>query len=183
MPLPKWELAAGSAAMCTLCGSANMVRAFPAMFVQADAPRPEAALEGEAACFDHPNKRAVAACQQCGRFVCQLCSVDFGNGVWCPGCVAGGSRRAPTANQETALTLYDSIALTLPLASLVLWPFNLIAAPASLVLALTKWKQPLSPVRRNRWRFVVAIAISLIEIALWIWLFVYLAARFNMARK
>ncbi len=77
MPLPKWELAVGDVAVCTSCGSENRVRVFPAILAPPPAPaRAEVALDGEAACYDHPSKRAVAVCHQCGRFVCQLCSVE-----------------------------------------------------------------------------------------------------------
>ena len=37
--------------------------------------------EGESSCFYHPNKRAVVPCDQCGRFLCTLCRVDFGQRV------------------------------------------------------------------------------------------------------
>jgi B-box zinc finger len=153
-----------------------MVRAFPAMFAERAAAAPEAALTGEAACFDHPGKRAVAACQQCGRFVCQLCSVDMGGVAYCPSCVAAGAGLARIANPDAARTLYDSIALTLPLASLILmWPTTIAAAPAALVLSIAKWKQPLSLVRKSRWRFVAAIAISLVELMGWVGLVVAIA--------
>jgi hypothetical protein len=173
MPLPRWALDAavksGAATACPDCGSENTVRAFPAMFADRAAVTPEAALTGEAACFDHPGKRAVAACRQCGRFVCNLCSVEMAGGVYCPSCVAAGAGQARAANADSYRTLYDSIALTLPLASLILmWPATLAAAPASLVISIAKWKQPLSLVRRSRWRFVVAILISLAEILAWI---------------
>jgi hypothetical protein len=168
MPLPKWELAAGELAVCTMCGSSNVVKAFPAILSPAHAlPPAEAALEGEAACFDHPARRAVAACHQCGRYVCPLCSVEFGGQTWCPSCVAAGAGRARSANLEASRNLFDSTALILPLASLLLYPFTIVAAPASLVLSAMKWSQPLSLVRRNRWRFVAAILISVAEIAGW----------------
>jgi len=77
MPLPRWGLDTNIETACPTCGSENIVRAFPAMFAERAAAAPEAALTGEAACYDHPGKRAVAACQQCGRFVCQLCSVEL----------------------------------------------------------------------------------------------------------
>jgi hypothetical protein len=166
-PLPKWELATNAAAMCTSCGGANTVRVFPALFETREAPAPEAALVGEAACFDHPGKRAVAACQQCGRFVCQLCAVEFG-GAWCPTCIAAGSGQAQAAKLEPSRTLYDSIALMLPLVSLVVWPVTLLTAPAALVLTAVQWKAPLSLVRRNRWRFVAAVLVSLAELAFWV---------------
>ncbi len=183
-PLPKWELAAGDAAICTSCGSSNQVRVFPALLSQSHVPvRTEAALDGEAACYDHPSKRAVAACHQCGRFVCQLCSVESGNEVWCPSCVAAGAGKARSANLDASRTLYDSTALILPLLSLLLYPFTLIAAPASLVLSVMKWSRPLSLVRRNRWRFVAAVLISLTEICLWTVGIVYLiSGRFRGSR-
>lgn len=165
MPLPKWELVNGDTAVCTLCGSTNTVRVFPAAFGTGNAPaRAESALEGEAACFDHPSKRAVAACRQCGRFVCHLCSVEFGGEVWCPSCVAAGAGKARPARAETSRTLYDSMALLVPLLAVLLYPLMIIAAPASLVLTVMKWRQPLSLVRRNRWRFVAAILLSLAEL-------------------
>jgi hypothetical protein len=168
MPLPRWGLDTAVASACPTCGSDNIVRAFPAMFAERAAVAPEVALTGEAACFDHPGKRAVAVCGQCGRFVCQLCSVEMGGVVWCPSCVAAGAGQARVANADGSRTLYDSIALTLPLASLAMWPITIAAAPAALVISISKWKQPLSLVRRSRWRFVMAILISLAEIVGWV---------------
>ena len=124
MPLPKWELPTGDAANCPSCGSRNTVRLFPAALAQTQASRAETALEGEGACFDHPAKRAVAACQQCGRFVCQLCAVQFGSGVWCPSCVAASSGKARQANSDTSRTLYDTWALATPFALLLVWPLT-----------------------------------------------------------
>jgi uncharacterized paraquat-inducible protein A len=172
--LPEWELARGDLAVCTACGSENQVRTFPAILGAPESPsRPDAAAEGEAACYDHPSKRAVAACTQCGRFVCQLCSVDLGQGVWCPSCVAAGAGSARTVKLETYRDLYDSMALTLPVASLLLWPLAPLAALASLVLTGMRWKRPLSLVRRNRWRFVAAIVFSLVDVVGITWVVIY----------
>ena len=171
------ELAAAGAAVCPRCRATNQVRVFPAALASAYVPaHTEAALEGQAACFDHPAKRAVAACRQCGRYLCQLCSVDFSGQTWCPSCVAAGAGQARSANRETSRALYDSTALILPLASLVLYPFTTVAAPASLVLTVMKWSQPISLVRRTRWRFVAAAVISLAEITGWTLLIAYLVS-------
>jgi hypothetical protein len=183
MPLPKWELASSNDAVCTQCGSTNSVRVFPSAFLRGDDARPQNAQEGEAACFDHPNKRAVAACAQCGRFVCQLCSVTSGGEIWCPSCVATGGASAKRKNTDTVRTLFDSVTLTLPFAALILWPFTLLAAPATLVLAVLKWKQPLSLVRRNRWRFVVGILAGLAEIGGWVWGILFFLAQSRMAKQ
>jgi hypothetical protein len=174
-PLPLWELASAGVAACTTCGSRNTVRVFPALFAAPAAPAvPESALEGEAACFDHPSKRAVAACHLCGRFVCALCSVEFDGQVWCPTCVAAGKGQRQTVYLDPSRMLYDSIALTVPLASLIAWPITAITGPGTIVFSAMRWKRPLSLVRKSRWRFVVAIAIGLAETVGWILLVVYL---------
>lgn len=177
MPLPKWSLTAGGEAVCALCGGSNEAHVFPAAFHTQAAVQTESALEGEAACFDHPGKRATAACQQCGRFVCQLCAVELGEAIWCPSCVAAGAGQAKAANLESSRILYDSMALVTPLLSLLMWPFTAIAAPGAIVLSIAKWRAPLSLVRRNRWRFVVAILIGLAEIGGWVWGITYLLLR------
>ncbi len=174
MPLPRWGLDTALAAACPNCGSENIVRAFPAMFVERAAAPGEPALTGEASCYDHPGKRAVAACRQCGRFVCRLCSVDLDGVTYCPSCVAAGAGQARAANADEPRTLYDSIALTLPVASLLIWPLTAAAAPAALAISISKWNRPLSLVRQSRWRFVAAILISTAEILGWIALVVAL---------
>ncbi|HEX3747456.1 MAG TPA: hypothetical protein VHW09_26145 [Bryobacteraceae bacterium] len=173
-PLPLWELSSAGAAVCTSCGSSNTVRVFPALFAAPEAPAlPEGALEGEAACFDHPTKRAVADCQQCGRFVCQLCAVDFGGQIWCPSCVAAGRGRSKAVYLEPSRTLYDSIAIAVPLATLIVWPLTILTGPGTVVFSAMTWKRPLSLVRKSRWRFVAACVIGLAETVGWIWLAVY----------
>jgi hypothetical protein len=183
-PLPLWELATADVAACTSCGSRNTVRVFPALFAPPGAPAlPEVALDGEAACFDHPASRAVAACRQCGRFVCLLCSVEFDGQTWCPSCVAAGRGQSKAMVLDPSRILYDSIALAVPLWSLVvMWPVTLITGPATLVFSLMKWKCPLSLVRHSRWRFVVAILVSLAETIAWLWLLAYWWQRIGMGR-
>src|ERR687886_1007892 len=90
MPLPEWELATGAPVRCPDCGVSHEVRLFPAALFRATADTPESAEEGEATCFDHPSSKAVAACAQCGRFVCQLCAVEIKGSTYCPSCVAAG---------------------------------------------------------------------------------------------
>jgi hypothetical protein len=179
--LPLWELASDGAAACTTCGSRNTVRVFPALFAVASGPAlAESALEGEAACFDHPSKRAVAACQQCGRFVCTLCSVEFGGQVWCPACVAGGKGQSKAASLEPARILYDSMALAVPLASLLFWPITIVTGPGTVVFSAMTWKHPLSLVRKLRWRFVVASLIGLAQTGAWLWLIIFWWEQFRM---
>ena len=182
-PLPQWELVSGNQAVCTNCSSPNTVQVFPAFLAARQAAIPAAAAEGEASCFDHPGKLAVAACSQCGRFVCLLCSVDLGGATWCPSCVALGAGAAQAARTDTARNLYDSVALILPLASLVFWPLTFLTGPATVVFSFLRWNRPLSLVRRFRWRFVVAIVLGLAETAAWIWGILYFMARAKMGKS
>jgi hypothetical protein len=65
--------------------------------------------------------------------------------------------------------LYDSIALTVAAAPLLVWPFTAISAPVALYLAIRYWNRPLSLVRHVRWRSVLAVLIALAEITGWVW--------------
>jgi hypothetical protein len=176
-PLPDAVIETGGPEPCGFCGAENQVWVFPAALRSATPVHLEAALDGEAACFDHPGKRAIAACRQCGRFVCQLCSVEFGEEIWCPSCVMARAGSAREANLETSRTLYDSIAVSVPLMSLLLWPFTVITGPGAVVYSIVKWRAPLSLVRRYRWRFVAAILIGLSEVAGWLLVIVYALTR------
>ena len=165
--LLSWDVASADAAVCPSCRAESTVRVYPAMFQATRRVHTETAGEGEATCFDHPGKRAVAACSQCGRYVCALCSVELKNETWCPTCVATGKRHAKVAELENARTLYDSMALVVALAPLIAWPITLLSAPAAVYLAIRHWKRPLSVVRRTRWRFVAAILLGLAQISGW----------------
>ena len=186
-PLPKWEIDRQDRAVCPECGAYSIVRVFPALFYLQTGPvTAETAAQGEAACFDHPAKRAVAACGHCGRFVCQLCAVEFKGGMWCPSCFSAGDFSAQLARTattgaapelENSRTLYDSIALTVAVAPLMLWPFTSLSAPIALFLAVRYWRRPLSLVRRWRWRSALAILIASSEITAWIWGAAYLLMR------
>jgi hypothetical protein len=181
-PLPKWGLAAQQATLCPECGASSIVRVFPALFYAPSGPvSTVAAAEGEAACFDHPGKRAVAACSRCGRFVCQLCAVEFKDAVWCPSCFTAGESKAKAKSEgagfENSRTLYDSTALIVAVAPLLLWPFTAISGPIAVFMAFRYWNRPLSLVRRWRWRTVLAAAIGLCEVGGWIWLVAYYALK------
>jgi len=177
MPLPQSALSLGHVAACTACGSQNTVHLFPAALAGSGPSLAESALEGEAACFDHPSKKAVAACQQCGRFVCQLCAVDFGSGVRCPSCVAAGAAKPNAPTAAYSRTLYDTWALVIPFALLIMWPLTILSAPAVIGLAIMKWKAPISLVRRNRWRFALGLIVACLQGIGWVWLIWYFVAK------
>jgi DNA-directed RNA polymerase subunit RPC12/RpoP len=166
-------------AICPACSSEVIVRAFPAILTKPEVVSPAAiqAGEGEAACFFHPGKTAAVPCSRCGRFLCQLCRVEFRGEDWCPECLSSGIKKKRIATLENHRTLYDSIALGLAILPLpFFWPLTIATAPAALYVALRYWKAPLSVVRRTRIRFVVAMVFAVAQIAAWTWFIAFAVA-------
>ena len=67
----------------------------------------------QASCFYHPNKKASVPCDNCGRFLCALCDVDFGGRRLCPACIEAGSGTESETTLDTRRILYDKLALFL----------------------------------------------------------------------
>src|SRR5580658_8979442 len=74
---------------CPACSIPIRIEVFPALSApQAVGQSGETILvEGESSCFYHPAKRAVVACESCGRFLCALCDLDLNGQHLCPGCL------------------------------------------------------------------------------------------------
>jgi hypothetical protein len=152
---------------CPTCGSDMQVMVFPAMFQVASSTGPAAAGSSDATCFYHAENVAVASCVSCGRYLCSVCEVEFGNEVLCPGCIHAGVTTRKLARLENRRTLYDSVALAVATApSLLIWP-SVITAPMAIFLAIRYWKAPSSIVSRTKIRFVLAIVLALAQITVW----------------
>jgi hypothetical protein len=155
---------------CPACHNPVRVEVFPALLAAPEVGLAGEALmvEGESSCFYHPAKRAAAACESCGRFLCALCDVDLNGQHLCPACLETGRRKGRLKQLENRRMLYDSMALTLALAPLLLFYFTIITAPATLYVVIRYWNAPPSIVGRGKWRMVVAFIVALVEIAGWI---------------
>jgi len=153
---------------CSTCGTKVAVTLFPALFRPAAKIDPQSltTAEGEATCFEHSSKRAVAVCNKCGRFLCALCEVEVAGQVWCPSCLIPANASGPIQALEQSRTLFDSIALALATfpALLFFYP-SILTAPVVVYLAIRYWKRPSSMVPRGKWRFTVALIIVLVEIS------------------
>ena len=154
---------------CPSCKSPLRVEVFPALFsIPAPASHAQSVTtEGEASCFYHPNKKAVMPCEACGRFLCALCDVELNGQHLCPACLTSGQKKGKLANLDNRRVLYDSLALTLALLPILLWPFTLITAPAALFVAIRYWRAPGSVVHRTRVRLILAMVLSLAQMAGW----------------
>ena len=134
-------------------------------------------MEGEAGCFYHPSKKAVVPCDQCGRFLCALCQVDFLAQNWCPSCIDINRRKGRLNGLDAERRLYGNAALILAVAPLLFWPITLMTAPMSLYVTFRYWRTPSSLVRRNRWQFYAAILFAVVELGGWFWLLALLVSR------
>jgi hypothetical protein len=164
---------------CPSCGVPLQIEVFPAFFRP---PAPIAAgeaimTEGEASCFFHPQKKAVRPCDSCGRFICALCDCEFGRQHLCPSCLEAGQTKGKIKSLEKGRTLYDSIALALSIAPLLIFYLTFITAPMAMFIAIRYWKAPLSLVRRSRFRFVIAMILASFQIIGWMAVLVFFYER------
>lgn len=170
-PWPAEPEALAALQACPVCGRLVHVLVFPAFWhglAQGAAPEP-VLVEGEAACFQHPDKRAVEACAECGRFLCALCDVELHGRHLCPGCLETGQRQGRLPELEHRRTLWDAAALAVAVVPLVLcWPLTALTAPAAVALGVLSFYRPGSLVQRSRVRAWVAIGLGLVQLAGWV---------------
>lgn len=158
--------------VCPNCGQPLAVYIFPHAFDQTPKAGPGDRLldERESSCYYHPGKRAVRACDHCGRFVCALCELDMGGAHLCPQCVERGQHQ-PAEHAQREYFHYDTLALHLGF-----WPLFLIfpivmvvpllvTAPIIIYLVLRYWRARISAVPRPRWRFVFAALLAIGQLA------------------
>jgi hypothetical protein len=173
IPLEDWNR---EHAFCVLCRAPHSAYVFPALFSKIDQAASAAAIvaEGEASCYYHPRKRAAVPCDQCGRFLCTLCQVEFLGQNWCPGCIDAHKQKGQLANLDSSRPLYDNMALVLAtLPAILVWP-TIITAPMSLYVAGRNWRKPSSLLPRTKVRFYLAVVLAVIEIVGWVWLTAFL---------
>ena len=120
-----------------------------------------AAMPDQATCFFHPDKAFQACCQRCGRFVCALCDLQLGAEHVCPTCFERGRVDSGLAGRKAEWrhrdVLYDSIAVAVGWAWIVVWPVFVAALPAAIFLHVKYRKAPrLYLIPRSGWRFWVA---------------------------
>src|SRR5579885_2411947 len=160
---------------CSHCRENFVFVAFPAFAAEAAVVAPKDALPEDAVCFFHAENRAEAICEACGRFLCGVCAIDFTGRRLCPSCVAASKNTDPKLPDSRVL--YDGIALSAAVFSLLIWPVTLVTAPVALGFVVAGWRRPGSLVRGNRVRLVAAGLIALAEIAGWIILLVAILSR------
>lgn len=161
--------------VCLSCRTSFEFTAFPALTATKQQAAPQAAmLAADSVCFFHAENRAEAVCDSCGRLLCPVCTISLGGKRLCPSCMAA-NRSSDTTPVVRSRVLFDSLALTLALLPLLIWPFTLVTAPVSLGLVIYGWNKPGSLTRGpSRARFIVAGIFALLQIGGWVTFFVFL---------
>lgn len=158
-----------SSGTCRRCQAEFDFFAFPALTAQRARIAPQAAVVTEdSVCFFHAENRAEAVCDDCGRILCAVCTINFAGRRVCPSCIAGAktSGAGPAVQQRT---LYDGLAVSLALLPLLVWPVTLLTAPVALGYTIYGWRKPGSLVRGpSRTRFIVAGVFALLQIGGWV---------------
>ncbi len=156
--------------VCPACGGKVWALAFPALL---KAPTPGEAGEkvreaGEASCFFHPGKRAVAPCGRCGRFLCALCDLEFNDEHLCPSCLEAGRTKGKIQTLGNRHVRYDILALWLAIVPLVFCFYTtIIGAPVAIYLVIRHWRSPLGATQRGKNALVWAGVLAVIELAAW----------------
>jgi hypothetical protein len=146
--------------VCPYCEKRLRARLWPVLRSNSNAA---AAIADQATCFFHPDKAFQACCQRCGRFVCGLCDLQLGSEHVCPTCFergrAGSRLEGGQAEWRHRDVLFDSIALSLGWAWIIVWPVIIVALPAAIILHVKYRKAPRSYlIPRAGWRFWAAYA-------------------------
>ena len=153
---------------CPACGREHLALVFPAFLTRAEGVRADGvADDSEAGCFYHPGKKAMLACDSCGRFVCALCEVELSGRHLCPQCLDSGKKKGKLSSLETKRTLYDSIALGLTLYPMLVFYITFLTAPMALYYLFRYRNAPGSLVSQSRSTWYAALIIALAQIAGW----------------
>ena len=166
----------GSVTRC-YCGTEVQFLMFPALEHAAGSGSAGEILtsDQESPCFFHSAKRASAACDSCGRFVCDLCRIRWGARIVCPSCLAAADKNTTLLTRSR--TNYDSIALAISVMSIIIWPFSLFMAPVAITCGILALRKPGSLVRRYKVRAWAAIVLGTGTLGFWGWLIVYLVLK------
>ena len=158
------RLLPGAVVDCPACRSNLSFTVFPALSHPPESVSTasgEHALEGEAVCFFHAEKRASVACQRCGRFLCSLCDVPFGGRHLCPSCLDASKmpeliKRRWIPAQTALLLGMGPVCFCFICA--FMWPLLPFTGLSAIVVACLSWKKPYSLVHGSRrWMAILGL--------------------------
>jgi hypothetical protein len=182
-PLSVDLFVAGESGRCPACHSQVEAYIFPE-FHRATSARSEIHLaqEHEAVCYFHSRYRAKNPCHNCGRFLCEICTINVGNRELCAECLFQLRKQRNETGLVHYAALFDNVSLflvTAPVITIFFWFLTIFSAPVSLFLTFYYWPRQWNLLPRSRFRFVLAILFSLILIGFWVLAIYYLATHRN----
>ena len=120
----------------------------------------------------------MTPCDNCGRFLCAICTISVGSRKLCAECLSQLRKQ----KNETGLVLYaplfDNTALflvTAPVLTVLFWFLTFFSAPVSVFLSFYYWSRQWTLLPRSRLRFAIAILLSILLIASWAFAIYYVA--------
>lgn len=151
---------------CRRCQGAIDFLPLPGLSRPAGPARGEAAVEGEATCFHHPHKRAEVECARCGRFLCGLCAVRFGEVRVCPDCLGKGMQDLEVrgAKLEQGRFLPGTAGLYVGLLSTVIFFAAPLTWPVTLWLAIRGLRQKPGPFPRSKAAAWIALLLGVVHL-------------------
>jgi len=165
LPAPYWNT--DVPVPCPHCKTKVYAAVFPALFREDEGKAGETVMGDEASCFYHPTKKAVRACDGCGRFLCALCDIEMDGRHICTQCVESGARKGKIKRLKRNTFRYDDLAVAMAIVPFLFWPVTLITAPAAIFVVIWGWRKPMGPVSRSRARFVAAFLLAALQVAGW----------------
>ena len=171
----KLSLTSNKELTCPTCKNRIKLTLFPSFYSQEKSEQKVSDITNteDASCFFHANKKANFICQQCGRFICNLCNVGTKTKPLCSACFNENLTQKKKVEYESSRILWDDIALVLAFWPIFTISFTLITAPAAFFMVIFTWKKKTSIVPRSVTRKILALVLSSTQIFLWFLLFYF----------
>ena len=151
---------------CAGCGSNVRAEGFNALFRENKRKTvPSAQERGE--CFHHPGKTSAAACETCGRLLCDLCRIELNGLDLCMNCIQVGRDKQKIATLRNSLILNDSIAFNLAFWPMMIFFITFITAPASIYFAVRHLRTPSPVLPKTFFKSISALLLALGQISGW----------------
>ena len=177
------ERGGGVEIACPACATRQRQQLFPAM-VKSVEPLQESVYSDEnAVCYFHDTSGARTLCDDCGRYLCDLCRLEMPQPanrpagfpqIVCPSCYAhraATEESAPWDLMQTTYLRYDLMALFvafLPLLLVLTFLLTPLTAPIALYLALRYWGRSRNPVKRFYLNGVLALFLVMGVLLIWV---------------
>jgi ribosomal protein L37AE/L43A len=124
-----------------------------------------AGVAGASPCANHSGNAAVANCERCGNFMCNLCSIDSDAMKLCPACFDRLTQEGALSTSNNRIRNYTGIAGSTAVGGCLFWPASFILGPMTIYFAVKALRQKREMgVTEGRWHAYLAMLIGLCSI-------------------